>query len=194
MTVLRKNPVELFWSHVDSSGGTDACWPWKAYRQKSGYGLYYMGYRHDHNGKHIMAHRLAWQYANNQPIPGGQMICHRCDNPPCCNPAHLFLGDQFANMQDASTKGRCVHKAVKGDAHYLRQRTHCKNGHPFNEANTRWDKDRRICRICSREALKRWIAKHPIEWKLGSRTRDHKHKAKLRQLRLMKADKVSVAL
>ncbi len=40
------------------------------------------------------------------PIPRGQGVLHRCDNPPCCNPAHLFLGDQSANMADAAHKGR----------------------------------------------------------------------------------------
>lgn len=51
------------------------------------------------------AHRLAWEFARG-PIPEGQWVLHRCDNPPCCNPSHLFLGTQTENDADRTTKGR----------------------------------------------------------------------------------------
>jgi predicted HTH domain antitoxin len=54
------------------------------------------------------AHKVAWILTNG-PIPNGLMVCHKCDNPPCCNPNHLFLGTQTENMQDALAKGRHGH-------------------------------------------------------------------------------------
>ncbi len=52
-----------------------------------------------------LAHRVAWVLAFG-PIPDGMCVCHRCDNPPCCNTAHMFLGDTAANMKDRLDKGR----------------------------------------------------------------------------------------
>lgn len=60
------------------------------------------------------AHRVSWMLANG-PIPAGMVVCHRCDNPPCVNPDHLFLGTQIDNMRDRSKKGRGNHR--KGSRH-----------------------------------------------------------------------------
>ncbi len=59
-----------------------------------------------------MAHRAAWEYTRG-PVPAGLFVLHRCDNPPCCNPAHLFLGTQADNMADMQAKGR----QAKGERH-----------------------------------------------------------------------------
>ncbi len=71
------------------------CWEWQGTRQSAGYGL--LGHRY--------VHRLAWALSNGT-LPTGMQICHHCDNPPCCNPAHLFLGTGADNAQDSVSKGR----------------------------------------------------------------------------------------
>ena len=91
-----------FWARVDRSGGPDACWPWTGGRTRSDYGCFSRGRR----GTHVRSHRFALELALGRPIRPGMGSCHTCDNPPCCNPAHLFEGTQRDNLQDASAKGR----------------------------------------------------------------------------------------
>lgn len=57
------------------------------------------------NGRQMLCHRLAWEFAHGH-IPAGMVVCHACDNPPCCNPNHLFLGSIADNNRDMWTKGR----------------------------------------------------------------------------------------
>lgn len=90
----------LFWSKVDRSGGPEACWEWQAGTTGSGYGRFKDGPRGQ-----VMAHRFAWELTHGD-IPEEMVICHRCDNPPCCNPAHLFLGTVLDNVRDKIHKGR----------------------------------------------------------------------------------------
>lgn len=109
--VLSPQDVARFWAKVDKSGGTDACWPWIAGCSPRGYGRVYQG------GRGFQAHRIAWIYTNG-PIAAGMSVCHTCDNPPCCNPSHLWLGTQAENNADRDAKGRQV--ALTGDAHHSR--------------------------------------------------------------------------
>lgn len=85
--------------HVDASAGPDACWPWTAGKANGGYGAI------RYNGSIYRAHRIAWTIANGA-IPQGMLVLHKCDNPPCCNPAHLFIGTHKDNSQDMARKGR----------------------------------------------------------------------------------------
>lgn len=78
--------------------GDHACWFW-ASTQPNHYGTFWA------QGAPKYAHRVAWELANG-PIPAGQSVLHRCDQPNCVNPAHLFLGDHTANMRDAASKRR----------------------------------------------------------------------------------------
>lgn len=100
-------PVCAFWSKVDKSGGPDACWPWTAHTRRRGYGCIRLP------GRNVVAHRYAWALTHGAEPTPDRFVCHRCDNPPCCNPAHLFLGDAAANMADMASKGR----AATGDRH-----------------------------------------------------------------------------
>src|SRR5690348_7619242 len=133
------------------------CWSWTGITTPNGYGILYIASR-----KRIGAHRASWQL-HRGPIPAGLHVLHRCDNPPCTNPEHLFLGTHSDNMKDAAKKDRHKGPGVSGDSHYLRKRTHCKNGHRYTAKNTGWLADgTRQCRACIREAGRRWRDKHPI--------------------------------
>lgn len=91
---------ERFWEKVDSSGGPDACWPWTAGRKADGYGQFKL----EAGSSPQRASRVAWLLARGDPRE--MFVLHRCDNPPCCNPGHLFLGDAAANVADMIAKGR----------------------------------------------------------------------------------------
>jgi len=92
--------VKAFWERV-TVGGDGDCWPWSGCKAPKGYGTL-----HDwRTRKNIRAHRLAYRIANGS-IPEGMMICHTCDNPPCCNPKHLFAGTNQDNVNDRDRKGR----------------------------------------------------------------------------------------
>src|SRR6516162_3348365 len=77
----------------------DGCWLWFGPKQRLGYGQLMI------KSKMFKAHRLMWEYMNG-PIPDGLFVCHHCDVRNCVRPSHLFLGDQFDNMQHASNKGK----------------------------------------------------------------------------------------
>lgn len=89
---------ERFWPKIDRRG-PDECWPWKASLTTTGYGRFKVWSYQD-----IRAHRVAYLLEHGDP--GELLVCHRCDNRPCCNPAHLFLGTQDDNTQDKMAKGR----------------------------------------------------------------------------------------
>lgn len=88
--------VSRFWTKVDKSG---ECWHWLGHLDKSGYGQIRM------NGKGIGAHRFSWQFTYGV-IPTDLHVLHRCDNPRCVRPDHLFLGTNLDNVQDKVNKGR----------------------------------------------------------------------------------------
>lgn len=89
-----------FWARVDRTAGPSACWPWTgAASRKLPYGRTWW------DGRGAYAHRVAYALANG-PMQAGTFVLHGCDNPICCNPSHLRLGDHAENMRDMRSRGR----------------------------------------------------------------------------------------
>lgn len=89
---------------TDDSGGPDACWLWTGYTDRDGYGMLWVKVGNDPARNH-RANRLSY-LIHTGDIPKGMFVCHRCDNPQCVNPSHLFLGSPQDNMIDKFAKGR----------------------------------------------------------------------------------------
>jgi hypothetical protein len=110
---MDKTTVGRFLAKVDKTG-LNECWNWTAGRNLYGYGQFWM------DGKQWGAHRVSYEIYNG-PIPTGEgyhgtCVCHSCDNPPCVNPAHLFIGTITDNTRDRNAKGRA--QCTQGVAHH----------------------------------------------------------------------------
>jgi len=103
--------TERFWKHVDCSGD---CWLWTGPRHsRTQYGFFRQGSRQELSSISTYAHRVSWELTRG-PIPEGLCVLHKCDNPPCVNPEHLWVGTHTDNMRDMMSKGR--HVAHPGEA------------------------------------------------------------------------------
>ena len=110
----RANLEQRFWPKV-SKGLDDDCWPWIAKAvHPFGYGRMTSG-----RGVNLKAHQISWALVNG-PIPNGKIIAHRCDNPRCCNPSHLFCATMRDNTHDMISKGRWEKPPIRrGSRHAL---------------------------------------------------------------------------
>jgi hypothetical protein len=120
---MRATAEERFWAKVDIRGDGE-CWEWRGARDRKGYGRVWLPQRM------VLAHRAAWELAR-AAIPEGMHILHHCDHPPCCNPAHLFLGSNADNVADKVRKQRQARgersgththpeRVPRGDRHFSR--------------------------------------------------------------------------
>lgn len=126
-----KTLEERFFAQVEKTPG---CWKWKGVKRRFGYGAMAIG------KTGIIASRASW-IIHNGPIPDGMQVCHRCDNPECTNPEHLFLGTNADNTRDSVAKGR----------HWEKNRTHCPYGHEYTPENTYVNpRGWRVCITCRR--------------------------------------------
>lgn len=96
---LTDKQLRNFWRKVNKRGPDD-CWEWLAYKNSSGYGFFALLPL-----DMFLAHRIMYYLATGKQ-PGPLHVCHACDNPGCCNPAHFFLGTHADNMADKVAKGR----------------------------------------------------------------------------------------
>lgn len=133
------NIINRFWSKVDIKNAWE-CWEWLGSKNKRGYGYFSI------KRKPLYAHRYSW-IIHNDIIPYKNFICHKCDNPSCVNPSHLFSGTPKDNVMDCVKKGRFV-----GGGAEKKLWTHCINGHEFSTVNTyiRANGTDRLCRECRR--------------------------------------------
>ena len=128
--------TDRFWKLVSKGA---ACWNWTGTTRK-GYGVFSLA------GRRIAAHRFSWELHFGR-IPGGGSgahgwcVCHRCDNPPCVRPSHLFLGSNAENQADKAAKGRCRRQNSPT----------CKHGHALTGENLRMYAGKRACIACNKQ-------------------------------------------
>jgi hypothetical protein len=116
------------------------CLVWTGGLSLNGYGQ--VRERIDGKRTQTGAHRIIYRDTIG-PIPDGMFVCHTCDNPPCVNPEHLFVGQPVDNTRDMIQKGRAL---------FRERPTHCHMGHEFTPENTyTYSNGKRMCRTCSRE-------------------------------------------
>jgi len=102
----RGNVEERFWNHIQKKVENE-CWEWQGFVDKDGYG------KMRTTDTNEAAHRASYRIHNGE-IPKGLNVLHKCNNPPCCNPNHLYVGDQSRNMQDRIDAGNFLY----GECHH----------------------------------------------------------------------------
>ena len=118
---------------------TTGCWVWQGALVK-GYGYVSAWSEDQERWVRRYTHVVMWEHSHG-PVPAGKVLDHRCENPPCCNPDHLFVNERVANILRTS---RMVN-------HVSHRENRCKRDHPLVGANVRWKKNgTRCCRTCDK--------------------------------------------
>jgi hypothetical protein len=142
------NLEERFWSKVDK---TDGCWVWTASKNCEGYGRFNRFGKKRPNCEG--AHRVSYIISSGAEIPDGMLVLHKCDNPPCVNPEHLYLGSNADNARDKKDRGR-VKSWIADDNN---AKTHCPSGHPYSGDNLYIEPTGgRKCRECNKIRARQW--------------------------------------
>lgn len=150
---IREYPVDVppevrlrFWAKVAQTGNVCECWEWTAAKVKTGYGAGYT--RFNLMGMTVPAHRVAASFVFGV-LPVDRELDHLCSNRGCVNPWHLELVTRKVNNQR-------IDPASFGG--FYRAKTHCPQGHPYDEENTYKPKNKinRMCRVCMRERRREW--------------------------------------
>lgn len=153
---IRGDVATRFWARVIKG---PSCWLFDGATDRAGYGRMNLC-----NGKFTSAHRVSYEIVFGA-VPAGFEVCHRCDNPRCVRPDHLFLGSHEDNMRDMARKGRANNQFM--------QRTECAKGHPYTPDNTEWTPlGTRKCRSCRRADSRRYKQR-----RAEREGRDIKHRA-----------------
>jgi len=145
----RWSAVQRFWARVNADPGhgpNGDCWLWMGPKDSNGYG------RIGCDNKVMLTHRFALELVIGK-IPDRHFSCHKCDNPSCVRPDHLFCGTAADNSLDMVAKGRRGRRKPV---------THCPAGHEFSSENTYHHKNgvRRNCRICAVKRTQEWRARN----------------------------------
>ncbi len=143
-TLMRRNTIEDFWKKVDKTSNPNGCWEWTgSLNRPNGYGQF--GF----NDKLWKSHRFSAKYIGNMDIDN-LYVCHKCDNPKCVNPDHLFVGTQFDNMKDRYAKGGIGSRSIPiqtplGIFHSIRNAAKAHN--------------------CDDKTMRKYIQSNPTEYK-----------------------------
>jgi hypothetical protein len=111
--------ITNFWSRVEQKGAND-CWPWTGSRRRARPGQMGYGQVHIHR-RNYPAHRIAYMMVTGRDLTPDCKVRHTCDNPICCNPAHLVEGTHLENMEDMRRRGRGGKKLTPAIAREIRK-------------------------------------------------------------------------
>ncbi len=155
--------ADRFWSKIRKDGPIPTrfpelgpCWLWTAANTSNGYGRIRVGGR---GGPQMRAHRLAWELTNGPIGDSSIFVMHKCDNPPCCNPAHLSLGTHAENMADCSVKGRT--KEQRGSNHALTKLTE----YDVIEMRAAWLRGEKLIDIAAKFGIRKSTASYIVNGK-----------------------------